>query len=134
MELKIYYGREGCEGCVLLGLARLLVLMSTPPDPSDAASSTAQAMTLSSQTGAKDACECGDDEYQLRVQCYQLYSFAVFGGLLVSLQNARPVLAPHAYLPGLRRSKPLPYFFADGKRENGTLCWGFPSGTYTSRG
>ena len=92
-------------------------------------------MTLSSQTGAKDACECGDDEYQLaRCNAISFSSSSVFGGLLVSLQNARPVLAPYTYLPGLRRSKPLPYFFADGKRENGTLCCGFPSGTYTSRG
>ena len=32
------------------------------------------------------------------------------------------------------RSGPLPYFFADGSRENGTLCCGLPSGTYTNLG
>ena len=54
--------------------------------------------------------------------------------MLHSFSNRSAALASVLLPLGKIRSNPLPYFFAEGKRENGTLCCGFPSGTYTNRG
>ena len=67
---------------------------------------------------------------------------SVFASLASDAMNRRcRVAAPTSPVTVIRssikkiRSKPLPYFFAaEGKRENGTLCCGLPSGTYTNRG
>ena len=53
--------------------------------------------------------------------------------LLVAILSALSSTCERCLLVSLQtlaiENQLLPYFFADGKRENGTLCCGLPSGT-----